>query len=395
MAIVFKEDYVKMDEMYEGKTYKMAANTLLTWPTDIDSSRLYMNTSETKQSLTLLNPDVPRLSTGWENVLGKLNRNRSYKRLEGIWEVKDIIRKYAEGDIFSVVFYQPSTNTWDIIEKPIAENLQEKFGYVYNAERMDQLKVGDVLQDEVIYKSTAYDENMNYRYGKNAKVWYTTSTDTIEDAVKIRVGWAEGVHSVEVDSVKSPVNNNHVPLNLYGDDENYQSFPKFHQLIKDSTVFATRPINNDRILIDFQNDALREVNPTTDSDYVISEAIESEIYDIDIFYNGEDPFPDTTFFHQLKEVYDEQEEYVRKVLEWTVRIKESGDNYTANIPFYKSKYQHWSDPEWPTCGKEKNKPFGYMTVVFHTKSILGIVPGSKMAGRFGEQIALIAERKLS
>ena len=67
MAVASKDEYVKMDEMYEGQTYKMSANTLMTWPGDIDGSRLYMSTSETKQHLTLLNPDVPRLSTGWEN----------------------------------------------------------------------------------------------------------------------------------------------------------------------------------------------------------------------------------------------------------------------------------------------------------------------------------------
>ena len=71
--------------------------------------------------------------------------------------------------------------------------------------------------------------------------------------------------------------------------------------------------------------------------------------------------------------------------EWTVRIKESGSNYTDNVTFYKSKYQHWNDPEWKWCGKEKNKPFGNMIVDFHVKSIIGLGPGSKMAGRFGDK----------
>lgn len=39
MAVSFKDDYVEMDKKYEGKTYLMSANTLLTWPTDIDASR--------------------------------------------------------------------------------------------------------------------------------------------------------------------------------------------------------------------------------------------------------------------------------------------------------------------------------------------------------------------
>jgi len=384
MAIAFKDDYVKMDEMYEGQTYKMSANTLLTWPSDIDASRLYMNTAETIQSLTLLNPDVPRISTGWENPLGKLNKDRSYKRLEGTWEVKDIIRKFKNGMIYTLVLYNPEKDLYDMIEKPIAENLIEKFGFVYNTKVMDELEVGDVITDKVIYKSTAYDEHMNYRYGKNAKVYYSTSTDTLEDAVKIRKGWADGVKSVEIDTVTIPINMNHIPLNLYGDENAYQICPNFGENIKDSVLMALRPINKDHIVTDFQNDNLRRIY-STDFDYYIGEADYSFIYDVNIYYNNPDPFPETTFFKQLKGWYDEICAYADKMTEWSSKIKKSGSKYTDNIPFFKSKYQHFNDPEWLWCGKEKNKPFGNMIVEFKVQSVLGLVPGSKVAGRYGDK----------
>ena len=384
MAVAFRDAYEEMDEKYEGQTYLMSANTLLTWPTDIDASRLNMNTSETRQSLTLLNPDVPRLSTGWENVLGRLNKNRTpYKQLDGHWVVKDIIRKFAKGEIFTVVLYNPDTDTWDMIEKPIAENLIEKFGYVYNTQRMEEMKIGDDLYDEIIYKSTAYDDHMNYMYGKNAKVYYTTSTSTIEDAIRIRQGWAESVESVEIDSVGTNLNKNHVPLNIYGDNHHYQVCPEFGEPIKNSMVFAYRTINNDHLLSDFQTDNLRKIY-STDSDFYISEAKVSYVYDIDIYYNGDEPFPDNVFYHQLKGYYDEICAYADKMNEWATRIKESGSNYTQNIPMFRDKYMYWNDPSRPWCGKEKNKPVGYMYIEFKTKSILGLVPGSKLAGRYGK-----------
>lgn len=384
MAVVYKDEYLKMDEMYDGKTYLMSANTLLTWPADIDASRLYMNTAETRQSLTLINPDVPKLSTSWENPLGRLNKERSYKQLDGTWEVKDIIKKFKNGEMYTVVFYNQETDTYDMIEKQITENLSEKFGFMFNNDKMDSLKIGDILTDEVIYKSTAYDEHMNYRYGKNAKVLYSTSTCTLEDAVLIRKGWANGVKSVEVDTVSTSVNTNHIPLNLYGDDEHYKVCPDFGEPIQNSTVFALRMINKDHILVDFQNQNMKKIY-STDTDYVVSEADESYIYDIDIFYNGSDPFPDNVFFRQLKDYYDDICLYADKMLEWSTRIKESGSNYTDNIPFYKSKYQHFNDPEWKWCGKEKNKPFGHMVIDFKIKSIIGLGPGSKVAGRFGDK----------
>lgn len=384
MAIAFKDDYVQMDEKFDGKTYLMSANTLMTWPTDIDASRLYMNTAETIQSLTLLNPDVPRISTGWENVLGKLNKDRSYKRLDGTWEVKDIIRKFKDGVIYTIVLYNPEKDLYDMIEKPIAENLNEKFGFVFNTKKMDSLEVGDTITDEVIYKSTAYDDHMNYRYGKNAMVYYSTSTDTLEDAVLIREGWAKSVQSVEIDKVTVPINTNHVLLNLYGGDKEYKPCPNFGEMIKNSTVIGVRPINNNHILIDFKNSNLNRVY-NTDSDYMVSESDYSFIYDLDIFYNNPDPFPNTVFFKQLKGWYDEICVYVDRVVEWATRIKESGSNYTENITFFKGKYQHYNDPEWGFCGKEKNKPFGNMIVEFKVQSVLGLVPGSKVAGRYGDK----------
>lgn len=386
MAVASKDEYVKMDEMYEGQTYKMSANTLLTWPGDIDGSRLYMSTAETKQCLTIINPDVPRLSTGWENPLGKLNKDRSYKKLEGRWEVRDIIQKFKNGDIYTLVLYNPDEKKWDMIEKQVCESLGEKYGFFYNTDRMDQLKVGDMVEDEVIYKSTAYDEHMNYRYGKNAKVFYSTSTDTLEDAIKIRKGWTDDVQSVEVDDIFVSINNNHYPLNLYGKKKGeYKVCPDFGEPIENSCAFALRPLKNDHVLIDFKNDALQKINFTTDTVLYISECKEAYIYDINIYYNGEDPFPDNVFFHQLHGYYEEICEYVQKMNDWATFIKDTGDDYTDNVPFYKSIYQHYNDPEWKFCGKEKNKPFGYMTIVFSVKEILRIVPGSKASGRFGDK----------
>lgn len=40
MSVAFRGVYDEMDKKYEGKTYLMSANTLLTWPEDIDASRL-------------------------------------------------------------------------------------------------------------------------------------------------------------------------------------------------------------------------------------------------------------------------------------------------------------------------------------------------------------------
>ena len=95
--------------------------------------------------------------SGSENTFGKLSSG--YKFLSGEWKVLDKIKKYSDGEIYTLILYQESTNTVDIIEKQYAEDGPERFGYVYNTSAMDSHEVGDTIKDEVIYKSTSYDES--------------------------------------------------------------------------------------------------------------------------------------------------------------------------------------------------------------------------------------------
>jgi len=378
MAVSSKTDYIEMNEKFGGDIVKIFGPTLIGFPTDVDASRLNMLTAESKQSLAQLFPDVPRVQSGFENVFGR--RNRAYKKLTGSWEVLEILPKFKNGVIYTMVLYNSDLDTYEMIEKPIVENLTEKFGYAYNTDYMDSLSVGDSISDPILYKSTSYDKNMNYRYTKNANVYYSTSTDTIEDAVKIRKGWADGVETIESDTIPVPINENHVMLNLCGNDNNFKAFADFGEPIKNSTVCAIRTINKDHLLVDFQTKNMREIN-STDIDYFVSD--DSCIYDINIYYNNPNPFPDNIFFKQLKGYYDDICAYAENILSWTKKIKESGSKYTNNITYLKSQYQHFNDPNYKWKGKN-GKAFSNMMVEFKVKSVVGLDSGSKIAGRYGE-----------
>lgn len=389
-----KQSLEELDEKYGGdELYRIFGPTSLSWNTT-DSSRMYMFTSHLKQTLTLLNPDVPRLATGMENSVGKYNN--AYKKLEGTWEVREIIPKFSfDGkdpndpslkriQIFMLVLYNRKTNTYDMIEKPVAESLTEKFGFVYNTKFMESLRVGDRITDQVLYKSTSYDNNMAYRYGKNARVFFSTSTDTIEDAIVIRKGWADDVKSVEIDEVQVPINDNDVLLNIYGDREHYLAFPEVGEEVKDSLICATRRINRAHLLYDFQASNMQEVMDT-DTDYYVGK--HSIVYDINVYYNGDDEFPQTLFYQQLYRYYQDNCRYAEAVLAACNRIKEesksSGCSYGQNVSYYRSIYLHWNDPEYKWANKDRS--FGNIILELKVKSIVGLDLGSKMSGRFGNK----------
>ena len=370
-----------MDEKFSGDNMvQMLGMSTLNWM-NVDSSRQLMFNSHIKQLLTLVNPDVPRIQTGFENSIGAYSK--AYKKMEGTWEVKDIIQKFPEipnSHIYTVVFYNKKEDLYEMIEAPIAESLTEKFGYAYNISRMDNLKVGDKIKDEIIYKSTSFDDQMNYRLGKNATVFYSTSTDTLEDALVVRKGWADSIRSVEIDSVQVSVNTNEVLVNLYGNSKNYRTFPNIGEEVNNALLCAVRVINNDHLLYDFQKNMMM-TTMDTDAEYYVSK--HAEVYDIDVYYNGDKEFPDNLFYQQIKYYYEAGNEYARKLYRWADDIKKSGSKYTDNITHIRSRYMHWNDKEYKW--KNKDRAFANMIIQFKVRALVPLEYGSKITGRFGNK----------
>ena len=378
MPITTANIYREMDEKYGDKMETLFGAGLMTWPEDVDSSRMYMFTSNLKQILTLLEPDVPHVMTGYENAVGE--HNKAYKMMKGNWQVKDIIWKYGPGTIYTMILYNPDTDTFDVIEKKPAENLTEKFGYAYNTSFMDSLKPGDRFRDKVLYKTTSYDDNMNYCPGKNARVMYITDNSTIEDSIVISKSWADKVRTVEVDSVEVSINTNDILLNMYGDRNFYKCFPDVGEHVSDSIVCGVRRINHDHILYDFKEENLRIPQSTDILRYTSKNAL---IYDIDVYYNGEEEFPDNTFYRQLKQYYDMECEYSKKVTDWCKKIKNSGSKYTQDVAYHKARWQLYADSTYKW--KNRDSAFSNIVVKFSTLSVVSLQEGFKLTGRYGDK----------
>ena len=387
MPIEYRDSYVKMDEEYGNQIYKLFGPSLLGFPVGTDGARLQMFGQEVKQHLSILNPDVPRIQTQNERIFGRLSKG--YKQLEGTWEVKAKISKFENGPIYTLVLYNKEKDLYDMVERPIAENPTERYAFLYKTNAMDELKVGDVFKDKVLYKSTSYDDDMNYRYGKNAKVYMISSPNVLEDAIYIRLGWLRKILFIQYGSWQIPVSTNNVPINWYGDLDHFQAWPKIGQLAKDNILCATRPVKKDHVRYDFQTENLQDLMNIDTEYYVPDNAV---LADIEVYYNGDEEFPDNIFFHQLKEYYDANCRYADEMYKWSTKIKESGSNYTTNVTFFRSKYMHYNDKEYKW--RNKDKAFGNILVDCRMVAIDGMDPGSKASGRYGGR-PLIAVLKLS
>lgn len=373
------KDLLELNEKIPNMEYCYGPS-LMFYPGGSDGARLGMATQNQKQFVVPINPDIPRISGGYENAFGKYSH--AYKQLEGDWKVVDKIRKFDNDSVYTLVLYQKSTDTYDMVEKQSAVCLSEKFGYGYNTEMMDSLNIGDEVTDPILYKSTSYDEHMNYRLGKNALVMFSSDTATYEDGVKIRRGFLNELSFYEVDSTIVSINDNDVLLFMHGDKEHgYKTFPDVGEIITDNdTLCATRRINNMNAMYDFLERNLTQVF-TTDNEYHIK--LNSVIYDINVYYNSDAPFPDNDFFKQLKYYYDCGCRYADAILKAATEIKGCGSKYTDNVALMRKRYKHWNDPEYKW--KLKDKAFANMVVEFKTKTVVVPKEGCKIVGRYGDK----------
>jgi len=378
-----KRELELKDEQYNN-TDHIFGMTLLTSPAYVSSSRSVMFTSHLRQFVNLKNPDFPRVFTNYENIVGKYSTG--YYKVKNKSVVVDKIPRFNDGinnnHLYYLFLYDKKNDKYDVVVKQNVEDLTEKFGYEYNNEVMDSKNPGDIVQkDEVLYKSTSYDEDMNYCYGKNVKVMYTMDTYTIEDALVVSESFAKSLVSKEIETVKVSINDNDILCNIYGDSENYKCFPDIGEFTKENTLCAKRRIHNNQALYDLKKSNLRKINYQSDNLFYI----DGKITDIVIYSNKTlDEVPDNIFNRQLKHYLTMQTEFYERLYERCRQIVESGSKYSKDISFYMKKAKNILDPnmKWK---EENSNVFSNMIVEFLVEKDSALTIGQKITGRQGNK----------
>lgn len=360
------------------------AMTLLTNPGYISSSRNIMFTSHLRQFVNLTNPDFPKVFSNYENTVGK--NSTGYFKTKSNYEVIAKIPRYENGvndeHSYLLFIYDKENDKYEVIEKKNIEDLTEKFGFAYNNDVMDSKNVGDkIAKDEVLYKTTSYDESLNYRYGKNAKFVYLLENNTIEDAIVISESFAQSMVSKEVETVKVSLNDNDILCNIYGNNEKYQSFPNIGELIKDKVVCAKRRIHNSQLLYDVKKSNLRKINYSSDVLYFN----DGVVTDIIIYSNKtKDELEDNNFNKQMLYYLKMQETFYTKIVDVCQGIFDSGSSYSSDIGFFYKKAKNIMDDNFK-WREEDNSVFSNMVIEFVIERDIGLSVGQKISGRYGNK----------
>lgn len=244
------------------------------------AARKNMFASQYQQKVCLVDPESPYLSTGYENLFG--HHSSSFVKSDREWHVFARIEKFANnpGHHYYLIVIDDNNNM-DIIERVSYYHSTETYGFMYDNTYLDSLRQGSTIPEgRTIKKSKSFDHYDNYMSGKNLRVAYIADASTTEDAIEVSRSAAKALARTEIKVITILINDNDIPLNLYGDSNVYKFIPDIGESVKNGILCGTRTERNDEAFFAQSAERLRVpmINDTTFKS-------EGKVVDINVYCN--------------------------------------------------------------------------------------------------------------
>lgn len=357
----------------------MGNNLKIPYEPNNSGSRKQMAFNQTTHVLNAVNCDVPYLSTGYETLFAL--KSSAFITAEYDYDVIAILHKFDNNKKihYYLIVKQSDGDLYDIIEREEAINTTELYGYKFNNEYLDSKVVGprQIRRGDVIKKTNAMDEYNNRGGGINLLCGYIQNTGNEEDAIII----SESAHKNKlkynlVHKVQVVINENDIPLNLYGDDINYKVIPDCGEDIIDSTLIGIRRVVNNEILFSQSYDRLKMPQVSDDIYYT-----HGKVVDIEVLCNNPSLL-DTPYYSQLKKYYNYSITFSKSIVDCV-------DNLIKTNPNYKLSYlldKMYNESKKLISGQailSQNKKFSNMIVNILVIQESNCTKADKMSDRFG------------
>lgn len=292
-----------LDEVQKTKidnpNHMLGKGLMMPFAASNSGSRKLMFGTQLEHRLPLLNPEVPFIQTGYENEFGRYSS--SYVTADENSQVIGIIPKYSWLPNHQYyIFLLKENGILDVIERKEYKHVTENYGYLYNNDFLDSLQVGsDIKQGTTIQKSRSFDEYNNRMDGCNMLTVYSACEETMEDAIIISESASKKLASPLVKKVTVIINDNDIPLNLYGNIEHYKSFPDIGEETVNSILCGLRREKKEECLFSQSYSRLRDMF-ISDERYTVS----GRVVDIDVYCNDPQRLSEYDYNQQLKAYYD-------------------------------------------------------------------------------------------
>lgn len=310
----FQEQLAREVERVKDPNNIVGRGSMMPFNAANSGSRKLMNAVHVTHILEPFNPEAPYIMTGRENKFAQFSS--AFQKAKTDYQIIARIDKFSfdvkdkYGLHYWLILYSPQKDMYEVMERKSYEYVSESYGYLYNNDFIDTLTPGSwIAQNEVIKQSTSYDDAGNRADGHNLLTMYLSDEDTREDAIKISDEVIDLFTSPEIKPVSFMINDNDIPLNLYGDREFYQSFPNIGEEVNGSILCAMRKEKKDQAIYSQSVGRLQEIM-MSDEKFIA----EGEVIDINIYCNDPTILERSHYNAQLKFYYEESIRVAREIV---------------------------------------------------------------------------------
>lgn len=266
-------------------------------------ARKIMNGTHQSHTLVLTRGEVPYVMTGFENRFGE--RSSSILKVDTDYEVVAKISKfsYAPNHHYFLIIRDLNKPELDIIERVSYNHRTEMYGYLHNNTIMDSYATPGMIipKGEVIRRSTGFDQFGNKTNGRNINVMYEALDDNMEDSVVISDYCSKILSAPLIRNVSIIINENDIPLNLYGNDTMYKIFPDIGEDIKDGILMAYRREKREESIYTQSVARLQQIMMSDDK-----VSLKGKVIDIDIKCNNPEHIRSRSYNQQFLAYYNDR-----------------------------------------------------------------------------------------
>lgn len=269
--------------------------------------------------LPLLDGEKAIVETGYEIRYGDLSSSVSVADTN--YKIVGKISKFnfSPNHHYYLLLEDVENKRLDVIERISYHPVTESYGYLYNNTTMDNLQVGQMVpRGMILQKSLAFDEYMNRKDGMNFNVAYMSLDKNMEDSIIFSDVAAKKLTAPLIKPVEIMINENDIPLNLYGTDEVYKAIPDIGEDIQDSILIGLRKEKKDESVY---TQSVERLKHTMMSD--IKYTLTGKVIDVDIYCNNPQNL-DLYYNSQFKMYYNELQRMSGEIVNTVTRYQAEG-----------------------------------------------------------------------
>lgn len=368
----------------------------------VSSQRGMMFSNHLPQAQCVQGSEMPKIMTGYETILGDYEYNTT-ERDQGIQILETIPRFVVNSGIYpirmnpsyTIIYRGEKDNKIGYFPLEKYTYRSDGYGYLNKWPNMQLINKGNYIPQETKLCTSPIHNGNAYGLGTNLKCAYMSIPQVTEDAVVISKTAAKKLGTLGMGRISFKILPNQLPLNLYGDDDEYRFMPDVgEQVHEDGILCALRTPTPDSIIADTLPESLHQIQHLHDT--VLYAPAGADIVDVNVYINRK------CKVKTPKEMFAQAEKYRAAISEYYLRIWDayreiSKDGYEltpefntlvtnalsnlladgVRIPGYAKK------ADVTLVKKKEPIEFIYLTVTYAYQKPTGL--GSKLTGRFGNE----------